>query len=38
MPKSKTRNQMSGDADSPLAAVDDAIAAIGRGGNRRRGG
>ena len=31
MPKSKTRNQMSGDADSPLAAVDDAIAAIGRG-------
>ncbi len=31
MPKSKTRNQMSGDADSPLAAVEDAIAAIGRG-------
>ena len=31
MPKSKARNQISGDADSPLAAVDDAIAAIGRG-------
>ena len=31
MPKPKTRNQRSGDADSPLAAVEDAIEAVGRG-------
>ena len=31
MPGKKSRNQVSGDPDSPLAAVEDAIAAIGRG-------
>ena len=31
MPKPKSRNQKSGDPDSPLAAVEDAIEAIGRG-------
>ena len=31
MPKAKSRNQKSGDPDSPLAAVEDAIEAIGRG-------
>ena len=30
MPKAKSRNQKSGDPDSPLAAVEDAIEAIGR--------
>ncbi len=31
MPKTKSRNQTSGDPNSPLAAVEDAIEAIGRG-------
>ena len=31
MNKSTPRNQLSGDTDSPLAAVEDAIAAVGRG-------
>nr|MCS5687807.1 3,4-dihydroxy-2-butanone-4-phosphate synthase [Acidimicrobiales bacterium] len=31
MSKSKSRNCLSGDTDSPLAAVEDAITAIGRG-------
>ena len=31
MPGKKSKNQVSGDPDSPLAAVEDAIAAIGRG-------
>lgn len=31
MPEAQTRNQKSGDPDSPLAAVEDAIEAIGRG-------